>query len=223
MKRLVRSAAAKVFSSRLSLPAMRLLLRGHNALYRAISFGACKANGGVHPKHEILKYHAFFLKHIPPGGSVLDVGCGQGEVAKDIASVAKSVVGIDISATYIAWAKKHNAARNVEFIVGDATTHDFGRTFDCAVISNVLEHIEDRVGMLKKLAALAPRILIRVPMVDRDWMTSYKKMLGVESRLDDTHFTEYTEDSFDEELARAGLVASHKLIRFGEIWAVIDA
>ena len=42
--------------------------------------------------------------------------------------------------------------------------------------------------------------------------------LGVDYRLDSTHCTEYTQESFTEEMGQAGLEIVHKEIRWGEIW-----
>jgi len=69
-------------------------------------------------------------------------------------------------------------------------------------LSNILEHIENRVKFLNKIKNLAPKILIRVPMINRDWITLYKKELGVEWRLDKTHYIEYTLESFEKELEK---------------------
>lgn len=46
-----------------------------------------------------------------------------------------------------------------------------------------------------------------------------KRELGVEWRLDPTHETEYTLESFAEELAAASLRITHQEVRWGEIWA----
>jgi len=89
------------------------------------------------------------------------------------------------------------------------------------ILSNVIEHIEDRVKFLKEIRKLAKKFLIRVPMIDRDWLTLYKKELGVEYRLDKTHFTEYTEQSFRDEVKEAGYKIVSLYIRFGEIYAVL--
>lgn len=58
-------------------------------------------------------------------------------------------------------------------------------------------------------------------MFDRDWVPLYKKELGVEWRLDRTHFIEYTEATFKEEIENAGYVIDKINVQFGEIWAVI--
>jgi hypothetical protein len=43
--------------------------------------------------------------------------------------------------------------------------------------------------------------------------------LGVEWRLDNTHETEYTLESYFEEMAAAGLCIVHQEVRWGEIWS----
>ena len=58
-------------------------------------------------------------------------------------------------------------------------------------------------------------------MINRDWITLYKKELGVEQRLDKTRYIEYTLESFKEELEKAGLNLEKYSIQFGEIWAVV--
>ena len=45
-------------------------------------------------------------------------------------------------------------------------------------------------------------------IVDRDWIALYKKEIGVEYRLDKTHYIEYTLDTFQAELKKAGLKRS---------------
>ncbi|MCI5207527.1 MAG: hypothetical protein D3910_01745 [Candidatus Electrothrix sp. ATG2] len=65
----------------------------------------------------------------------------------------------------------------------------------------------------------AKRFLIRVPLYERDWRVPLKKELGVEWRLDVTHETEYTLESFEQELHEAGMQLVHQEVRWGEIWA----
>ena len=88
-------------------------------------------------------------------------------------------------------------------------------------MSNVLEHIDDRVGFIKKVQKeIAPkRWLIRVPRFDRDWIVPLAQELGLDSRLDETHFTEFTPESFEQETGEAGLKISYIESRWGELWA----
>ena len=138
-------------------------------------------------------------------------------MTNELARHCKCAVGIDICAENIRKAVK---CENTEFICADVTKFLPKTKFDAIVLSNVLEHIEDRHSFLLSLTNLAPILLIRVPMLDRDWLTLYKKERGIEHRLDFGHFTEYTFDSFSDEMARAGLKFEDYRIRYGELYAV---
>ena len=57
-------------------------------------------------------------------------------------------------------------------------------------------------------------------MIDRDWLSVYKKNIGIDYRLDPTHFTEYTLSDFQKEIKDANLELESYKIRFGEIYAI---
>jgi len=199
----------------------KVALRLHNFSYRLSTRFAIKAEGGLHPKHRIMNYHKFFVDNVNSSDMVLDIGCGNGALSYDLAQKAKKVVGIDINKENIKIAKKKYSAPNIEYLVGDAIKDLPNQQFDAIILSNVLEHIENRIEFLKKLKNLAPKILIRVPMANRDWITLYKKELEVEWRSDPSHFIEYTLESFKKELQKADFKIINHSIQFGEIWAVV--
>lgn len=192
-----------------------------NICYTIISKLAIKDNGGVHPKHKILDYHRFFVNNIHAHEIVLDIGCGKGENAYDIVLKAKRVVAIDNKDGNITYAKKHFKRDNLIFVLGDVLTYHFDTRFDKIVLSNVLEHIDDRVEFLKKMHGISDVILLRVPMLDRDWLTVYKKNNNLEYRLDPTHYIEYTLPILEKELHEAGWQIQKYSIQFGEFWGVI--
>lgn len=200
----------------------RFILIFHNFSYRLASRLASESEEGLHPKHRLMNYHKFFVDNIEPRDIVLDVGCGNGALSYDISKKVRRVVAVDISEANIKTAKKKYLAPNIEYIVGDITEYNFSETFDAVILSNVLEHIENRVEFLGGIKKLTPKILIRVPMINRDWITLYKKELGVEWRLDPTHYTEYTIESFIKEIEAAGLSIENYQVNFGEIWAIIS-
>lgn len=192
-------------------------LKLHNLTYKASSYLAIKAEGGKHPKHRITDYHRFFLSKINSKDKVLDIGCGNGSLTFDLAKKADKVVGIDFEKKYIKKAERKNNSPKIEYILGDATDYPFQEKFDVVILSNVLEHIDDRIIFLKKIKPLSNTLLIRVPAIDRDWITLYKKELGVEYRLDQGHFIEYTLESLQKELEDAGYEIFEYRIKFGEI------
>jgi SAM-dependent methyltransferase len=205
-------------------------LKFHNFLYQFSSILAIELNNGVHPKHRIIRYKEWFLSEIFKDDVVLDIGCNTGTLANVVSDKALFVYGIDINSEHIEQAKKKfNKNNNVEFICADATTIDYlnyiTTTVDVILLSNVLEHIEDRIDFLNKILNQVnwsgePRLLIRVPMIDRDWLTIYKKELNIEYRLDRTHYTEYSYSSLKNELNNACIYISHYKIQWGEIYAV---
>lgn len=169
-----------------------------------------------------MKYHDFFINNIKSTDTVLDIGCGNGFSTYQIAKKAKRIVGIDIDSENIIYAKKNFSSGNMDYLNIDIMDYKFNKKFDVIVLSNVLEHIEDRTELLRKIRTIGNRFLIRVPVIDRSWLVLYKKELGIEYRLDKTHYIEYTSDSFMEELERAGLKIKNYSIQFGEIWAEIE-
>ncbi len=201
---------------------LRLFSWLHNFSYKAISMLAVYENKGLHPKHRIMSYHAFFVDNIKQGSSVLDIGCGNGSLAFDIAKKASKVVAIDINKKNIAAAKKRYNANNIRYIVADATNYSFNESFDFIVLSNVLEHLANRVEFLRKIKKLSDRLLIRVPLLTRDWLSVYKKEKGLNYKLDSDHKIEYSLESFKKEIEKAGLKLKHYDICFGEIWAIVE-
>ncbi|MCY9588740.1 class I SAM-dependent methyltransferase [Paenibacillus chitinolyticus] len=72
-----------------------------------------------------------------PGESVLDLGCGTGTLAHEIALLGAQVTGVDFSEAMIEQARQNYP--ELAFEVGDARTYRSGRTFD-AVFSNAALH-----------------------------------------------------------------------------------
>jgi SAM-dependent methyltransferase len=163
----------------------------HNLAYKVVSaLSPYIEPDQIHPKHRLIKYHEWFIQHLQPDWRVLDVGCGNGALTYDLKEHCTSVTAIDLNLKNIKRAKTQFEREGITYICGDATQYVFDQTFDAIVLSNVLEHIEDRPEFLKHLYATQDRanppvLLLRVPMLNRDWITLYKKELGVEWRLDD--------------------------------------
>ncbi len=197
-----------------------LLIRCHNTLYSWLTHLAVISNKGIHPKHEILKYNKFFIDQLGPQETVIDIGCGIGHTAYAVAEKVRNVTAIDISAGNIKFAQEKFHRNNIKFLIGDATTYKFDQRFDAIILSNVLEHIDNRVQFLEQLHQISNKILIRVPMVNRDWLTVYKKNLGFEYRLDRTHFIEYIVPELISELKTAGWKLNKYSVQFGELWGI---
>lgn len=177
----------------------------------------------LHPKHRLMQYHDFFLENIEAGWTVVDLGCGNGALTCDLAKKAGRVIGLDFDIEKIRQAKvraEEMQLSNVQLEVGNIHEYCPQEPFNSIVLSNVLEHLDNRHGFLLHCRKIASVLIIRVPMLDRDWLTLYKRMLGLPYFLDPTHRTEYTDATLSEELSSAGWTIVSAVRRFGETWAV---
>jgi len=195
-------------------------------LYEAIDTTTVEAYGGVHPKHRLMKYHDFFVDRIASGERAIDLGCGIGMVAASIAERSRAhVTGLDWSEFNLTKARQIAAEKRLEdrltYLHGDIRETRVPGTFDAVVLSNVLEHITDRPQRLRTWAQWyqPKRILIRIPAFDRNWQTPLKQELGIDSRCDPTHETEYTEQQVRDEIHAAGMKTKELISRWGEYWA----
>lgn len=87
-------------------------------------------------------YHPLLLRMVPPGAQrVLDVGCGAGTLARQLAGSVPHVDGVDLSPEMIEAARR-DAPPNVTFSVGDALSFDPPPgSYDAVLSSAVLHHL----------------------------------------------------------------------------------
>ena len=178
----------------------------------------------IHPKHRLIGYHMFFISKINQHENILDLGCGYGAVAFTIAQhIQGKVLGIDINPDSIEKARIQFSLNNLEFKIGDGCHIGERKGFETIVLSNVLEHIQDRISFLKNcnIHIKPKRWLIRVPMKNRDWSVALRDELGLYSYLDLDHKIEYTQDSFSREIQAAGMTVKTLEVQWGEIWAEV--
>jgi len=220
--RLVRSWLNVVARGRDESDSLRRLFAVDDLLQGEIDQLAIRRDGGVHPKHRLTRYHDFFVDRVGRGERVLDVGCGKGELAHDLAERSRaSVLGIDILPEKIAFARERFAHPRVEYTVADIYELAPGEGFDVVVLSNVLEHLAERETLLRRIIAAArpERVLIRVPAFDRHWHVPLRRELGITYFSDPTHETEYVADTLRAELEGAGLELASVETHWGELWA----
>ena len=107
------------------------------------------------------------LLQLPEGAAVLDIGCGTGRHAVELARAGYAVTGIDLSGGMLreARAAAEQAGVDLELVRADATSFDLGREFDAAVClcegsfgllggDDAFEH--DAAVLRRALAALRP-------------------------------------------------------------------
>ncbi len=202
--------------------AMRRLLEVYADAFSAMDRAAIDYDGGVHAKHRLTRYHDFFVERVRPGERVLDVGCHKGELAYDLAERAgATVVALDLSPWALDFARRRFAHPRVTYVQADVLAYEPDGPVDVAVLSNVLEHIGPRVELLRALRerAGARRLLVRVPLLQRDWTVPLRRELGILHFSDPTHQVEYDPELLRRELQAAGWRMGEPTVVWGEIWA----
>jgi SAM-dependent methyltransferase len=93
---------------------------------------------------------------LPPTGRTLDVGCGEGRLARDLAALGHDVVAVDASPTMLAAARE--AAPELELQLADAAELPFGDgAFDLVVAFMSFQDVDDLDGAIRAAArVLAP-------------------------------------------------------------------
>ena len=111
----------------------------------------------------ILLIHRFYEKTIRKvcGGSYLEIGPGHGKYFPEAYNLGKfqKYVAVDVSKTAIgmtdAYMKRYAVPGGYyELLCRDATELDTREKYDFIVAQEVLEHLEDPLGMLRKIGSL---------------------------------------------------------------------
>lgn len=105
-------------------------------------------------------YHKFLLNHVPQNcENALEIGCGTGAFARQLATRCKRVIALDLSPEMIRVARSRSARfDNLEFQLADAMTWSFPQSqFDFICSIATLHHLQQRELFMKIKDALKPR------------------------------------------------------------------
>ena len=99
-----------------------------------------------------------FAARLARGKRVLDAGCGAGYGSAELALSAESVVGIDVAAEAVDFARGHYELPNLQFQQGSCCAMPFADgAFDLVVAFEVIEHLENwREFLVEARRVLAP-------------------------------------------------------------------
>jgi SAM-dependent methyltransferase len=106
------------------------------------------------PGHDAYWYYreAFFGEIVPPPGrATLEIGCGEGRVARDLAERGHRVTGVDAAPTLLRAAQE--ADPDGSYLLADAVALPFeDGSFDLVVAFNSLMDVEDMPGAVREAA-----------------------------------------------------------------------
>lgn len=102
-----------------------------------------------------IHYHPLILAAVPDGCALaLDVGCGEGMLARELSRVSPRVLAIDQDEPSIALARRQDAGAGVEYVCGDFLDHGLEpESFDFIASIAALHHMDTRaaLGRMRKL------------------------------------------------------------------------
>lgn len=125
--------------------------------------------------------------NVRPSDHVLDVGCGSGGLALDLAPSCQQVHGIDLSPQMIEVADKRAAEReiaNATFEVADAQTDDLGLGYDLVVSSFGVMFFDDPVAAFANIATALQsggRVSLAVwrDLRENEWLMRFREALAM--------------------------------------------
>jgi SAM-dependent methyltransferase len=133
------------------------------------------------PGHDAYWYYRepFFERIVPsPGRQTLEIGCGEGRVARDLARHGHKVIAVDASPTLVRYAQE--ADPNSRYLVADATSLAFpDEAFDLVVAYNSLMDVSDMPAAVHEAARVLEAggrfcICVTHPLSDAGTFGSYE-------------------------------------------------
>jgi ubiquinone/menaquinone biosynthesis C-methylase UbiE len=130
----------------------------HEALWEGVPAGA-------QPPEFALR-RRFLLEHIAAGERALDVGCGEGRFASELARAGVRVVGIDVAETPLRRARERDPGLDLRLIEADGPWPIEDASMDAVWAGETIEHVADTAGWLSQARrVLRPggRLLLSTP------------------------------------------------------------
>jgi 2-polyprenyl-3-methyl-5-hydroxy-6-metoxy-1,4-benzoquinol methylase len=133
---------------------------------------------------------------------LMDFGCGDGEMLAAARVLGMEAIGIDISAT-----RAHAARGAGALVLPDLATFDAkgGGKVHAVVLSQVLEHVSDPVGLLRAIAPrMVPGGVLFVAVPNCSGLTVPRDFDGFHRLQPLEHINAFTPRTLRETVARAG-------------------
>jgi len=87
---------------------------------------------------------------------ILDIGCGTGQLIKEISDHCNKVnyLGIDVAENMIEVAKKNNKGKNVKFKTSSIESFESNDKYDIIICTHAFPYFPNKQEMIKKMAGL---------------------------------------------------------------------
>jgi 2-polyprenyl-3-methyl-5-hydroxy-6-metoxy-1,4-benzoquinol methylase len=114
----------------------------HEALWEAVP-------EGLEPV-DFAQRGGFLLDHVRAGERVLDMGCGEGCFAAELARVGARPVGIDVAAEPLRRARERHPELDLRQMSAEGAWPLEDASFDAVWAGEVIEHVADTAGWLSE-------------------------------------------------------------------------
>ena len=140
---------------------------------------------------------AGYLRHFKPGGAILDVGCGEGVLAKRLgAGDYRRYLGVDLSRAAIETAAR-SGTPNTAWTAADGQSYAPTESFDAIVFNEVLYFFTDPSGTVERYARALNAggiLLLSINTAFRGGMTILADLKRRYATLDETRVTHANND-----------------------------
>jgi len=130
----------------------------HEAVWEALP-------GGLEPS-DYAPRSAFLLSHVAPGERVLDLGCGEGRFAAELAAAGAEVLAAEVAEEPLRRARAAHPSLEFALIACEEPWDLPDAAFDVVWAGEVIEHVADTAGWLSEVRrVLRPggRLLLSTP------------------------------------------------------------
>jgi 2-polyprenyl-3-methyl-5-hydroxy-6-metoxy-1,4-benzoquinol methylase len=114
----------------------------HEALWEAVL-------EGLEPV-DFARRGGFLLGHVRAGERVLDMGCGEGRFAAELARIGARPVGIDVAAEPLRRARERHPELDLRQMSAEGAWPLEDASFDAVWAGEVIEHVADTAGWLSE-------------------------------------------------------------------------
>jgi len=158
------------------------------------------------------------VKKIKKKLCIIDIGCGPGRYAHDLAKLGHYVTAIDISNDMISIAKKKNLIfkKKINFIVGDYLLRKFAKKFDYAILNGFFDYVKEPDLVFKKLKKDCKFFAASFPKLYH-WLTPQRKIRYV---LKNCPLYFYSKRKIEMKLEMAG-IKKYKILDNGREYFVV--
>lgn len=130
----------------------------HEALWQRLPEGLEPSDFAVRSR--------FLLAHVRAGERVLDVGCGEGRFAAELARAGASVVGVDVAEEPLRRARTRHPDLDLRVVDGEGAWDLDDAYFDVVWAGEVIEHVADTAAWLSEVRRVlrsGGRLLLSTP------------------------------------------------------------